>query len=393
MSRARTTDSQFDFTDQGPPEILVSFDEEPKQARSGPRRTLGFLVHFCAVLPAAILFVSFQVARADTNIVWCDEFDGTALDTNCWTCDIGNGFWVSDPGFWVSGWGNNELEYYTSRTQNVYVAGGTLHIVARSENYLGFSYTSGRIKSDGLFARKYGWIEFRVKLPGGVGFWPALWMMPQNSPYGGWPNSGEIDVMENDGSRTNQVGGAVHYGGAQGHDVYSSQTFTFTGTTRTTDFHVYGLDWTTNALRWYVDGQLYQSQTNWWSNVGTSSDTYPYPAPFDQPFYLLMNLAVGGNYLGNPDTNRINASLPGEMLVDYVRVYDQTAPLRLSMVWTNGKLELNWPSSIVCHLQAQTSAAGLPGGTGWSDVAGATAPFLVRPDPRNQSIFYRLQSP
>lgn len=393
MPCACNRDRQSDFAVPGPTETLVFFDEDPKKARSGPRRTLGFLFSFCATLPVVLLFVSARVAQADTNIVWSDEFDGTALDTNHWTYDIGNGFWVSDPGFWIPGWGNNELEYYTSRTQNVHVAGGLLHIAARRENYGGFSYTSGRIKSAGLFARKYGRIDFRVKLPEGIGFWPALWMMPQNSPYGGWPNSGEIDVMENNGSRTNQVGGTIHYGGAQGHEVHSGQTFTFTGTTSTTDFHVYGLDWTTNALRWYVDGQLYQTQTSWWSNVGTSSDTYPYPAPFDQPFYLLMNLAVGGNYVGNPDTNQINASLPGEMLVDYVRLYDQTAPLRLSMVWTNGNLELNWPTSIVCHLQAQTNTAGVPEGTDWADVAGATAPFLVRPDPQNQSIFYRLQSP
>jgi len=266
-------------------------------------------------------------AHGDWRLTWSDEFDGTSVNTNSWTFDTGNGFWVSDPGYWVPGWGNNELEYYTSRPQNVYVAGGLLHVVARRESYSGFHYTSARLKSQGRFTKQYGRFEFRARLPAGLGCWPALWMLPQNPTYGGWPNNGEIDVMENKGGISSQVGGAIHYGGAGGHNVYSSKTYTFPGGDSVTNFHVYALEWTTNTIRWLVDGTLYQTQTNWWSNVGTSTAKHPYPAPFNQPFYLLMNLAIGGRYLGDPSTNDINANtvFPAEMQVDYVRVYDYVA--------------------------------------------------------------------
>ena len=321
------------------------------------------------------------------NIVWDDEFNGASLNTNNWTYDIGNGFY-SD-GFYVSGWGNNELEYYTSRTNNVYVAGGLLHIHAREESYDGQSYTSGRIKTIGLFSKTYGRFEWRAALPQGVGFWPALWMLPENSPYGGWPNSGEIDVMENNGAVTNQEGGTIHFGGADGDDVYFGQTYTFVTGDSVANFHVYLLQWTTNSIHWFVDGHLYETQTNWWSNVGTSTDTYPYPAPFNQPFYILMNLAIGGDYLGNPDTNSINASLPGELLVDYVRVYDQTAPLQISTIQSNGFIILNWPTNIVCHLQAQTNSLN---GTNWCDLETATNPYAISPGSTGD-VFYRLESP
>ena len=125
-----------------------------------------------------------------------------------------------------------------------------------------------------------------------------------------------------------------------------------------TNFHVYLLEWSTNAINWYVDGHLYESRTNWWSNVGTSSSTYPYPAPFNVPFYILMNVAIGGQYLGNPSTNSINASLPGQcswiMSVFIIR------PVRfqLSAGPVNGKVVLSWPTNIVCHLQSQTNSLG-----------------------------------
>jgi beta-glucanase (GH16 family) len=359
-------------------------------------RTRSRLGASAALAAALALLTSVCLARADTNIVWCDEFNGTTLDTNKWTYDTGNGFWVPDPGYWVGGWGNNELEYYTSRTQNVYVADGYLHLHAQQEAYGGFNFTSGRIKTMDLFAKKYGRLEFRAKLPAGVGFWPAIWMLPQSSPYGGWPNSGEIDIMENNGSKTNQVGGTIHYGGASGHDVYTGQTFYFPGGDSTANFHVYTLLWKSNSIEWSVDGTVYETQNNWWSNIGTSSSTYPYPAPFDQPFYMLINLAIGGNYLGNPSTNQINASLPGDVVVDYVRVYDQTPPLAISVIPQTGVgFALSWPSNIVCRLQTLTDPAGLAHGmsSGWVDVPGATSPWVVIPDPGMGSAFFRLVSP
>lgn len=316
----------------------------------------------------------------DWNIVWSDEFNGNSLNTKNWTYDIGNGC----PN--LCGWGNNELEYYTSNTQNVYVANGCLHIAALNQQT---NYTSGRIKSIGLYYTTYGRIEWRAQLPWGTGFWPALWMLPESSPYGGWPNCGEIDVMENNGAITNKEGGTIHYGGAGGGDVYSTQSYIFPGSDSVTNFHVYLLEWSTNAINWYVDGHLYETQTNWWSNVGTSSSTYPYPAPFNVPFYILMNVAIGGNYLGNPSTAQINASLPGQMLVDYVRVYNQTGPLQLSAMKSKGNIVLSWSTNIVCHLQSQTNSLG----ANWTDITGSTNPFVAGPASSASAIYYRLESP
>lgn len=321
------------------------------------------------------------------NIIWSDEFNGTNLNTNNWTYDIGNGF--ESGGYYVSGWGNDELEYYTSNTQNVYVTNGLLHIRALVQSTNGENYTSGRIKSIGLFSTMYGRIEWRAKLPSGIGYWPALWMLPAtNTPYGGWPNSGEIDVMENNGSTPNQEGGTIHYGGVNGDDVYSGKTYTFLTGDSVTNFHTYLLEWSTNYINWYVDGHLYENQTSWYANEGTSSSTYPYPAPFNFPFYILMNVAIGGNYLGNPSEASINTNLPGEMQVDYVRVYDQTAPLQISTATANGKVVLSWPTNIVCHLQSQTNLLG-----SWSDVPNATSPFVTIQAPGSPLVFYRLESP
>lgn len=322
------------------------------------------------------------------NIVWSDEFSEAQLNTNNWTFDIGNGF--ESGGYYVPGWGNDELEYYTSRTNNVYLSNGFLHIHAQQESYGGQDYTSGRIKSTGLYFKQYGRFEWRASLPVGVGFWPALWMLPENSPYGGWPNSGEIDVMENNGSVSNQEGGTIHYGGANGNDVYSGETYTFMPGDSVVNFHTYLLEWTTNAIDWFVDGHLYESQTNWWSNVGTTESTYPYPAPFDQQFYILMNLAIGGDYLGDPSTNSINASLPGDLVVDYVRAYDETAPLAISAGQSNGTVILSWPTNIVCHLQVETNFLS---GTNWADMTATTNSFIVSPSSNISSAFYRLESP
>jgi beta-glucanase (GH16 family) len=237
------------------------------------------------------------------NILWSDEFNGTPIDTNHWKFETGN----------HNGWGNHELEYYTDRSENTYVSNGVLHIVVRREATNGFAFTSARMKSQGLFARKYGRFEFRAKLPAGQGFWPALWLLPENSHYGRWPNSGEIDVVENRGSHPEQEGGTIHFSGANGNHLYSGRTYYFPSGGSVTNFHTYDLVWTTNSIQWFVDGELYETQTNW------STVNAPYPAPFDQPFHIVMNLAVGGSYGGNPDTNTV---FPGEMQVDYVRVYD-----------------------------------------------------------------------
>ena len=238
------------------------------------------------------------------NLVWSDEFNSTSVDTNRWSFDIGTG-----PPY--PGWGNSELEYYTSRTQNVYVAGGVLHIVARRESFSGSSYTSARVKTMSLFAKKYGRIEFRAKLPQGQGYWPALWLLPQDSVYGDWPASGEIDVMENQGANPWFVLGSIGYGAIGNPQFFSAWGYVYPDTV--TDFHTYVVEWTPNMFIWSVDEELYALQTYWWTSGGA------YPAPFDQSFYILMNLAVGGQFGGDPDVTTV---FPGEMQVDYVRVYD-----------------------------------------------------------------------
>jgi beta-glucanase (GH16 family) len=151
-----------------------------------------------------------------------------------------------------------------------------------------------------------------------------------------------------------------------------------------TNLHTYLLEWTSNSISWYVDGLRYESQTNWSDSSGA------YPFPFNQPFFIIMNIAVGGNYLGNPSTSSINAgsTFPGQMLVDYVRIYNLTAPLQITAGLNGGKLSLTWPSNIVCHLE---TAPGLSANSTWTTVAGATPPFAVN-SPTN-SVYYRLVSP
>jgi len=279
-----------------------------------PRLRLRIPSHFCLV--AALSLGGLLIAQADPQLVWSDEFDDNSINANNWTYDIGNG---------SGGWGNNELEYYTTRPENVYVTNGLLHIVARQESYGGKNYTSAKLKTTGRFSKKYGRFEFRARLPQGQGYWPALWMMPQDSVYGGWASSGEIDVMENKGRVPTNVLGTIHYGGGWPNNVHSSgPSYNFPAGDSVTNFHVYAVEWTTNAIRWYVDDHLFETQTSWWSssNPTNTSIRNPYPAPFDQSFYLIMNLAIGGNFDGNPDGTTV---FPQEMLVDYVRVYDLVA--------------------------------------------------------------------
>ncbi len=308
------------------------------------------------------------------NIVWSDEFNGTSINPQNWTFETGNN----------NGWGNNELEFYTSSSQNAYVSNGLLHIVARQQSIQGFNYSSARMKTEGLYSKTYGRFEFRAKLPAGAGFWPALWMLGANIASINWPGCGEIDVMENNGSVLGNVQGSLHSGSDE------TAVYTLPNGGSVTDFHTYLLEWTPDAVKWYVDSDLYyyETQTSWTSSVGN------YPTPFNQPFFILLNLAVGGNYLGNPSPATINANsvFPGDMQVDYVRVYDQTAVMQITptMVSSNN-LRLTWPTNIVCHLQAQTNSAGLS--SNWVDLPGTTSPYFTTLAKTNASVFYRLASP
>jgi beta-glucanase (GH16 family) len=321
-------------------------------------------------------------ATNQLNIVWNDEFSGASINSKHWAFETGNG---------DGGWGNGELEYYTSRPQNVYVTNGILHIVAIKESFSGFNYTSTRMKTEGLFSKKYGRFQFRAKLPTGKGYWPALWLYPEDSAYGGWAASGEIDIMENMGSAPTSVLGTLHYGGPYPNQQQSNGPHYGFANDSVTNWHIYTLDWTNNSIKWSVDGVVYEIQTNWYSasNPSNQSVHNAYPAPFDQPFYIIMNLAIGGNFDGNPTNTTV---FPQDMQVDYIRVYDLTPPLQLSTGHTNSSLMLSWPTNIVCHLQAQTNLSGSPSGT-WSDLPITNSPYVLPTSPKSGSVFYRLVSP
>ncbi len=251
-----------------------------------------------------------QQSRAEWEIegwqlVWQDEFDGTSIDLSKWGHEVN-----------AQGGGNNELQYYTARSENSFVGGGALTIRALKENYTGAegtrAYTSARMRTLHKGDWKYGRFDIRAKLPRGRGIWPAIWMLPTDWVYGGWAASGEIDIMELLGHDTKTVHGTLHYGGAWPENVNSGKALTLPQGDFANEFHTFRLDWEANEFKWYVDDELYQTQTQW------HTKGQPYPAPFDQRFHLLLNLAVGGNWPGNPDASTI---FPQTMMVDYVRVY------------------------------------------------------------------------
>jgi beta-glucanase (GH16 family) len=341
---------------------------QPNQALVTQSKVLIKLLPVVATV--TVLMLSGHTSRADTNIVWSDEFNGTSIDTTKWTFENGNN----------GGWGNSELEYYTSSSQNAYVSNGVLHIVARQQSLGGFSFTSARMKTQGLYNTPvFGVFEWRAKLPAGVGMWPALWMLGSNFPSAGWPACGEIDVVENNGATPTWVQGSLHWGTSG--EVSKTAKYNFISPDSVTNWHTYDLAWRLGTIQFYVDGNLYESQ----SGLGS---------PFFAPFFFIMNLAVGGTYVGTPTVSNIEASttFPQEMLVDYVRVYEQTAPMAISFApQPDGSLQLSWPTNIVCHLQAQTNSVV---GGNWSDVAGGTTnPFVVIPDPGQSAVYYRLESP
>ncbi len=250
-------------------------------------------------------------AHAVYSLVWSDEFDGTSLNTADWNYDIGDG--CPD----LCGWGNAELEYY--RAENVTVSGGHLALTAKEEWYGGRQFTSGKIHTRNKHSFLYGRIEVRAKIPTGGGMWPAIWMMPQDDAYGGWAASGEIDIMES-ANATNYINGTIHYGGSWPDNQHTGGTYTQGGLNFADDFHVYAIEWEQDQIRWYVDGVLYSTKHYWdWWSSGAPGNDY---APFDQPFFVILNLAVGGNYTGCWDAGCVTDALPQDFLIDYVRVYE-----------------------------------------------------------------------
>ncbi|MBQ6995432.1 MAG: glycoside hydrolase family 16 protein [Lachnospiraceae bacterium] len=252
------------------------------------------------------------------ELVWSDEFDGDALDTTKWDYMYGNGGEYGN-----SGWGNNEWQYYLSREENIRVEDGKLIIAAVKEDSA-MPYTSARIRTitnrgETLFATTYGRVEARIKMPVGEGIWPAFWMLPvDDSIYGKWAASGEIDIMEAKGRLPQQFSGAAHFGGTWPNNTYETQEYVFPNGTDITDYHLYSVEWEPGEIRWYVDNECFFTLDNWFSKdaAGTMHEA---PAPFDVPFYIILNMAVGGNF--DPEADVDKTEFPVEMEVDFVRVY------------------------------------------------------------------------
>ncbi|TDM08905.1 MAG: glucan endo-1,3-beta-D-glucosidase [Ideonella sp. MAG2] len=269
------------------------------------------------------------------RLVWADEFEGDQLDPRKWDYDLGNGFFDYRAHQWVPGWGNEELQYYTDSPRNVSVAKSCLTISARKEPLHGCGYTSGRIKTrsrDGtpLFNTLYGRVEIKAQVPWGKGLWPALWMLPQDDRYGGWAASGEIDLMEIVGDKPHEVLNSLHFGSSFPKRSLITKAYALPGGSTVADWHVFGLEWQPGEIRFYVDDVLVSTYDHWWSCSKTdahggrepkrASELNPWPAPFDQPFYLVMNVAVGGNFPGLPTAD---TAFPAQLVVDYVRVYEK----------------------------------------------------------------------
>ena len=258
------------------------------------------------------------------TLIWSDEFDGEALDTFKWSCQIGTG---TSEG--LTDWGNQEQEYYTDDKENVRVENGELIITAIKEEkrISGKMFTSARIRTmtdegEVLFSTKYGRVEARIKLPKGEGLWPAFWMLPvDDSIYNEWASSGEIDIMEARGRLPEKIEGTIHYGQNWPNNVYKGGEYEFPEGEDITGYHLYSLEWEPGVLRWYIDNECYHSTEQWFSKGPASAADYTWPAPFDVPFYILLNMAVGGTF--DLQSDPYATEYPAEMKVDYVRVYQK----------------------------------------------------------------------
>lgn len=253
-----------------------------------------------------------HASRAGWRLVWEDAFDGQGIDLEKWEFEVN-----------AWGGGNDELQYYTDRRENAFVAGGRLHLVALRERFTGpegtRDYTSARLRTKYRGDWLYGRFEVRARLPIGQGLWPAIWMLPTDNLYGGWAASGEIDIMELVGHRPAEVLGTLHYGGSWPRNMHTGEIYTppqmaADGTTFADGFHDFAIEWERGEIRWYVDGVHTQTQRTW------RAEGADFPAPFDQRFHLILNVAVGGKLPGNPDATTV---FPQSMTVEHVRVYQR----------------------------------------------------------------------
>lgn len=242
------------------------------------------------------------------TLVWSDEFDGNAVNTENWNYDLGDGCAISQD---LCGWGNQEQQWYTE--ENATVADGKLSITVKQERRGNSGYTSSRLTTKNKQDFRYGYLEARIKLPEAGGTWPAFWMLSTDEVYGEWPQSGEIDIMEWVGNKPEEVFGTIHFGQAFPNNQFIGGEVDQRYESWAESYHDFAIEWTNSEINWYVDGYFYSSKDR--------GDVSPQRWPFDQDFHFLLNVAIGGTLGGQVD----NAALPTTMEVDHVRVYD-TAP-------------------------------------------------------------------
>jgi len=265
------------------------------------------------ILGALILLANCNPSKSDDKknekktegplgweLIWYDEFNGAELNENLWSYETGG-----------HGWGNNELQYYTDRPDNAYLQDGKLVISANLENYENMEYTSARINSK--MGWKYKRIEVRAKLPVGVGTWPAIWMLPDVWDYGsgGWPDNGEIDIMEHVGYEPGKIHASIHTK-AYHHSIGTQKTGTLFVNDAMSNFHIYTVEWYSDSLKFFVD------DTEYFKYVKENDDWTTWP--FNKNFHLLLNIAIGGNWGGVKGVD--NTIFPARMEIDYVRVYE-----------------------------------------------------------------------
>ncbi len=281
-----------------------------------PRPTILLLITLLACLPLSACHICIYPPpplppppAAGWILVWSDDFNGpngSAPDPKKWTYDLGG-----------KGWGNSELECYTNSLQNAQIQGGNLVITAQKQaltcsDGTSNNYTSARLKTQGLFSQTYGRFEARIRIPAGQGMWPAFWMLGNNITAAGWPVCGEIDIMENIGREPGTIHGSLHGPSTSSPTSDASAAFNLPAGQNFADgFHIFAVEWQPGTVRFYVDSSLYETvNQSQWPAGGTWV--------FDHPFFILLNVAVGGTWPGSPDNT---TQFPQQMLVDYVRVY------------------------------------------------------------------------
>lgn len=273
----------------------------PKSCTLGTTSAKGTLItEDGTYLPTDNTGYTTPTSYAGYTLVWSDEFSATSLDNTAWNKETGNN----------GGWGNNELEYYTGNSKNVFLSNGNLIIEARKESVGGFNYSSARLTTQSKKTFKYGRVDIRAKLPVSKGMWPALWMLGSNITSAGWPGCGEIDIMELIGTYPSRVRSTMHWKSTGGAEANKGEDYNLASSDFSKSFHVFSLIWQQDSIQCYVDDILVVTVT--------PADAGSAPWPFNADQFFIFNVAVGGNWPGPPDAN---TTFPQRMFVDYVRVF------------------------------------------------------------------------